>query len=150
MEFVLHVEQQFGHAKRINAQCFKFRVQCHQIGVKLVVLDQERAKVFKNSSKFIIAAAAVFAAATSAYAQGTATEIRPDQGITPQSQQQTQEQMQQQANQPYQGSTTQPATGSSMNRTDGTGAAGMGTRTDSTAADGRTPTTERVARADRN
>jgi S-adenosylmethionine synthetase len=49
-----------------------------------------------------------------------------------------------------QGSTSQPATGSSMNRTDGSGASGLGNRTDSMAADGRTVTTERVARADRN
>ena len=112
-----------------------------------------------NTSKFFVVAAAalsVFSATTFTYAQGTSSDSgQGGQGAMPQ----TQGQMQQQTTTPNQGSPSRPSTDNSMNRTDGFGTSGTGSRTTPMATDangirsqrdGSAFTTERVARADRN
>ena len=104
-----------------------------------------------NTSKLIVATAAaisIFGASSGAYAQSTSTETGQQQGNMPQ----TQGQMQQQTTPMNQGSASRPANGSSVNRADGTSTSGMENqnRTEARTTDGRSVTTERVARADRN
>lgn len=100
-----------------------------------------------NSSKLIVAAAAitVFGVATSAFGQSTSTENGQRQGTMPQNG----EIQQNQTTTQNQGSTNRSSTDRSLNRVEGSDTSGMGSGM-ANRSDGSSSTTERAARADRN